>query len=156
MAEFATVSYNALDWQIIDGPLTAMAASKSIMDYAKNPANSYTYGDTNFSSGLEEANKLIDRLPFQADRIVVDIVGDGVHNSQMGKYPVADLRKRLLDKGVTINGLPLMHDPSEAPQLLLEFYKTQVVGGPSSFLLPLNEMSTLPVLLRQKIIQELY
>jgi hypothetical protein len=74
----------------------------------------------------------------------------------MGKYPVADLRKRLLDKGVTINGLPLMHDPSEAPQLLLEFYKTQVVGGPSSFLLPLNEMSTLPVLLRQKIIQELY
>lgn len=155
-AEFDTFSRRILDWQIIDGPTSAERVSGLIYDYAKDYKNNVGGGDTNLTAGFEEAEKLIDLLPYEADRLVVDVVGDGAQNSALTMYPIATWRKRLLDKGATINGMPLLHDPTGKPADVLEFYKTQVMGGPSAFVLPLTDINLLPVLLRQKIVQELY
>ena len=60
---------------------------------------------TSISGAINFAMPLFDENPYQGLRRVIDISGDGPNNNGV---PVAGARAAALEKGTTINGLPIM------------------------------------------------
>ncbi len=76
------------------------------------------------SSGVE----LLDRAPFFGSKQVINIISDGVDN--IGRLPMVD-RDLALEKGITINGL--VQARGSAVGIIMDHFRRQVIGGPSSF-----------------------
>ncbi len=95
---------------------------------------------------------------FQGERRVIDISGDGPNN--MGR-PVTKARDELVAEGFVINGLPLMTTDLERdnPFFNLEdldlYYQFCVIGGPLSFMVPVNSWKEFPAAVRRKLVLEL-
>lgn len=145
--EFAGTPTERVGWTIIDDPASARAFAERI--------RSLTAGAqplTGVGAALVFAAVQIDRLPVSADRLVVDIVGDGVGTSWSAGVPIG--RAALLARGAVINGLPLTIDPDERD--VAAWYASAVVGGPGHFSMPLTRIDQMPAALRQKILAELY
>jgi hypothetical protein len=90
-------------------------------------------------------------------RQVVDISGDGPNNAGT---PVLDAREWLLERGVTINGLPIMlqrvygHGPYGIPDLDI-YYEDCVIGGPGAFVVPVRTPEEFSEAIRRKLILEI-
>jgi Protein of unknown function (DUF1194) len=112
---------------------------------------------TSISGGLAFADKLFDQSPFRGARRVIDVSGDGPNNSG---DPVVPVRDRLVEKGIVINGLPIMLklDP---PQSLFDikdldiYYADCVIGGPGSFMIPIKTEDEFLTATRRKMILEI-
>jgi hypothetical protein len=94
--------------------------------------------------------------PFRGVRRVIDVSGDGPNNA--GR-PVTEIRDRLLADGVVINGLPILlklGTPRNVFDIadLDEYYSSCVVGGPGSFMIPINKLEEFAVATRQKLLLE--
>ena len=89
-------------------------------------------------------------------RRVIDVSGDGPNNQ--GR-PVLPARADALAKGIVINGLPLMTregmNASWNIDDLDEYYRSCVIGGPASFVIPVTTWEEFPRAVRQKLVQEL-
>lgn len=111
---------------------------------------------TSISSALDYSRRSFDRNGFTSIRRVIDISGDGPNNSG---GPVLEARKRALDAGIVINGLPLMTRDGIYSRFDLkdldEYYRQCVIGGPASFVIPVIRWDQFPAAVRQKLIQEL-
>ena len=90
---------------------------------------------TSISGAIRYAIPLFGRSPYEAERKVLDISGDGSNND--GGL-VTDMRHEALKERIVINGLPIMNDrpnpfgfPSETD--LDKYYLHCVTGGPRSF-----------------------
>lgn len=144
--EFGSDAWVRADWTRIDGEAAAQKFGDAVMhaDYTLN-------GETAIASGLDLAGQLFDRLPFRAQRLVVDVIGNGDANYG---GPVATSRAALLSRGVVINGMPMVKD--EADPDLVPYYESVVTGGPGHFNIPLTAMADMPEVLRKKILLELY
>jgi len=98
-----------------------------------------------------------DALPFQADRRVIDVSGDGVNND--GSSP-AEARDAAVARGITINGLAIMEPAQQAAgqarrePRLDEFYREHVVGGPGAFVIAVEEFESFSYALVAKIVRE--
>ncbi len=112
---------------------------------------------TSISSVLEFAETDFDRNAFQGLRRVVDVSGDGANNQ--GR-PVTVMRDRLVDKGIVINGLPIMIKAGNPggyfaiPNLDI-YYEDCVIGGPASFVIPVDDVNRFATAIRQKMILEI-
>lgn len=84
-------------------------------------------------------------------RRVVDVSGDGVSNAG---GPVGPPRARLIEEGVTINGLVIVTDELVEAEPY-PFYRDQVIGGPGAFLIRANEFEAYAEAFRRKLLQEL-
>ena len=89
-----------IPWRVIDGPETADAVANEIM---KTPVRRGSR--TSISGAITFAMPLFEENPYRGPRRVIDISGDGPNNNGV---PVADVRAAALEKGITINGLPIM------------------------------------------------
>src|SRR5262249_27321431 len=104
-----------------------------------------------FSSGQFEA------LPWETDRRVIDVSGDGVNND--GSPPAA-ARDAAVARGITINGLAIMEPAQQVASLarreprLDDFYRENVVGGPGAFVLAVEEFESFSYALVAKIVRE--
>jgi hypothetical protein len=98
------------------------------------------------------ADKVLPLAPLQADRMVVDVSGDGRDNCNP-RTAVASLRDSLVDFDVAVNGLPIL-EGSEA-LTIEQWYRDHVVGGPSSFILPANGYKDFGSAIRRKFILEI-
>ncbi|MCI4677727.1 DUF1194 domain-containing protein [Rhodoblastus acidophilus] len=98
---------------------------------------------------------ILPTLPVKAERVVMDVSGDGVDNCDEDPA-TARMRDALTATGMTINGLPINEgDPNEplgggafrapgrpfqprtfAPKILEPWYRKYVIGGAGAFLLP--------------------
>jgi len=159
--EFASTAAVRVDWTLID----SAAAAGGFVARVVAPGVSVAHKSTSISAGMLAADVLFDALPWPADRLVVDVVGDGANNTRPALAPA---RQRLLDRGVVINGVPLTIRPQQAG---LELIYRQVIGGPGSFYIPLHagpsevretggiigmeRFPGLPSVLRQKLLREL-
>lgn len=121
------------------------------------------------------AGRVIPALPAAAERIVVDVSGDGIDNCT-DPESVRVKQAELLGAGVTINGLPiLVPDENDvvgagayrAPGYglratpltqervgLEQWYREYVVGGPGAFLLTASGYSDFARALRRKFVIE--
>ncbi len=93
---------------------------------------------------------------FRGLKRVIDISGDGPNN--MGP-PVETARDNATSTGITINGLPLMTNGGLISAFnipdLDDFYTECVIGGPGSFMMPVNDWSQFPEAIRRKLVLEL-
>lgn len=111
---------------------------------------------TSISGGLLHAAGLFENSGFRGLKRVIDISGDGPNN----QGPQVDMvRDEIVATGVTINGLPLMtgsgfisiYDVTD----LDAYYANCVIGGPGSFMIPVNDWTHFPEAIRRKLVMEL-
>lgn len=110
-------------------------------------------------------DKIVPQIPAKASRIVVDVSGDGPDNCNADE-PIEKVRDELVSNGVTINGLPILSDASDSKEKLpkavygqmppLEkWYRTHVMAGPGSFVLPAQGYADFERAIRQKFVIEM-
>src|SRR4029077_6082042 len=124
-----------IPWRVIDGPETADAVASEIM---KTPIRRASR--TSISGAINLAMPLFDENPHRGLRRVIDISGDGPNNNG---EPVVTARDAALEKGIVINGLPIMvKEPSYSTMDIdnLDFYYEDcVIGGPGSFVVTIKD-----------------
>lgn len=119
----------------------------------------------------------LEQMPGKAERIVVDVSGDGPDNCTSLSY-LADVRARLLAKGATINGLPILEDGvdheierwNRAPgssqldfplpdksdaRTLTQWYERHVMAGPGAFVITANGYDDFARAIRRKFVMEI-
>jgi len=111
---------------------------------------------TSISGAINFASDLFAESTYRGMRRVLDISGDGPNNQGT---PVTDARDALVASGITINGLPLMTNDGFTTSYdvrdLDTYYTECVIGGPGSFVIPVNDWSQFPEAVRRKLVIEL-
>lgn len=98
------------------------------------------------------ADKMMTQLPVPADRMVIDVSGDGADNCNPPE-PVTQVRDDLIAAGVTLNGLPILE--GDEADTLEEWYRDHVIGGPNAFLLPAAGFDDFERAIRRKFVTEI-
>lgn len=106
-----------------------------------------SHGLTAIGSALLAAGAAFDQMPEPAGHRIVDVSGDGMAN--FGVSPI-EARDALVGKGITINGLAIL---SEEPWLD-DYYRSNVIGGPSAFVLVAKSFDTFAEAILRKLVQE--
>jgi len=139
-----------IPWRLIDGPETADAVANEIM---KTPIRRASR--TSISGAINFAMPLFDENPYHGLRRVIDISGDGPNNNGT---PVTVARDAALEKGIVINGLPIMvKEPSYSTMDIdnLDFYYEDcVIGGPGSFVVTIKDREKFKEAIRTKLLLE--
>lgn len=104
-------------------------------------------GLTAIGSAMLAAATAFEHMPEPAAHRVIDVSGDGMANFGV---PPAEARDELVKKGITINGLAIL---TEEPWLD-DYYRQNVIGGPSSFVLVAKSMDTFADAMLRKLVQE--
>lgn len=143
--EFAGEPEIVVDWMVIDGPEAASSFARQVME---RPVQSRPY--TGIGIALLFADWRLTAMPYETSKRVVDLVGDG--ESNMG-VPARDALAGLEALGATVNTMPLMLRKASAG--LLEHY-AELATGFGAFTMPVDDISQMPMALRQKIILELF
>src|SRR5690349_5481236 len=139
-----------IPWRLIDGPETADAVANEIM---KTPIRRASR--TSISGAINFAMPLFDENNYRGLRKVIDISGDGPNNNGM---PVTLARDAALEKGIIINGLPIMvKEPSYSTMdidNLDYYYEDCVIGGPGSFVISIKDREKFKEAIRTKLLME--
>lgn len=144
-----------VDWAVVSNERDAQDVSRRILAAPR----SY-WGRTSISSAIEFSMTLLARSPFQSDRQVIDVSGDGTNNSGTD---VAAVRDGAIAKGVTINGLVILSDEpmptnpthTHPPGGLKAYYENNVIGGPGAFVMEAESFETFGQLIISKLIKEI-
>jgi Protein of unknown function (DUF1194) len=139
-----------IPWRVIDGPETADAVANEIM---KTPIRRASR--TSISGAINFAMPLFDENPYHGLRRVIDISGDGPNNNG---GPVTVARDAALEKGIVINGLPiLVKEPSYSTMDIDNldwYYEDCVIGGPGSFVVSIKDRDKFKEAIRTKLLLE--
>lgn len=138
-------------WTLVETPQDARAIAQTLTAHFDDSLRR-----TSISGALDYAASSFRDNGFRGLRRVIDISGDGPNNH--GR-PVQAARDAALEKGITINGLPLMTvDALSAlwgiPDLDA-YYRNCVIGGPGSFLIPVRDWGQFPDAVRRKLVLEI-
>jgi hypothetical protein len=140
-----------IPWRVIDGPETADAVASEIL---KTPIRRASR--TSISGAINFGMSLFDENPHRGIRRVIDVSGDGPNNNGS---PVTVARDAAVEKGVVINGLPIMvKEPSYSTMDIgnLDFYYEDcVIGGPGSFVVTIKERDKFKEAIRTKLVLEI-
>ena len=139
-----------MPWRIIDGPESADSVAAEI---ARAPIRRASR--TSISGAINFAMALLEQNPWQGLRRVVDISGDGPNNNG---EPVTIARDAALQKGVVINGLPIMVKTPSYSTMDIEnldlYYEDCVIGGPGSFVVTIKDREKFREAIRTKLVLE--
>lgn len=140
----------AVKWQLIDGPQSAQTFADAI-----RAAPLHRVYRTSISGALLYSADQFDLNGFRGLRRVIDISGDGVNNQGP---PVVVARDSVVERGITVNGLPLVMKRGsaaavDAPELDL-YYEDCVIGGPGAFVIPVEHISEFARAVKTKLVME--
>lgn len=146
VVEWAGQTEQAIDipWTVVDGGADALALADRIDGLQRQILT----GATSIAGALSFANSLLLSHPFEADRLVIDLSGDGRNNQGP---PVETVRQGVVAQGVTINGLAIVN---EHPTLNY-YFEDRVIGGTAAFVEVANDYSDYPRAIRRKLIREI-
>lgn len=139
-----------VSWRTISSPEDAEATSKEIASrlQAILENSSRSVGTlTNLSGAIEHASEMLQQAPYSTNRTVVNIIGNGEDN--VGEDPQR-ARAELLARGATINGVVVGGDPA-----VLAYYRQQVIGGRTAFVLSADKAETLVQVFALKFVSEI-
>ena len=138
-----------LPWTIIDGPEAAAAFAVSLSQKPTRRASR-----TSIAGVIDFSAKLLATSDLAAGRQVIDISGDGPNNQ--GR-PVTTARDEAVERGITINGLPVMLKEGGAFDIadLAGYFRGCVIGGPGAFLVPVRSREQFVDAVKTKIIMEI-
>jgi hypothetical protein len=138
-------------WRIVDGPATAKAFTDEIAAAPYRRAFR-----TSISGALHFALPLFEKSGFHGLRRVIDVSGDGVNNQ--GDV-VTIVRDAVLERGITINGLPILLKPPSFATMDIEdldiYYEDCVIGGPGAFVIAIRRQDQFREATRTKLVQEI-
>ena len=117
-------------------------------DLIGETARSVPGGSTAIGDALSFAGNLFEKSGFRSPRHVIDVSGDGSNNS--GPAPDA-IRDRLVDQGITINGLAILSDEPN----LHEYYGAAVIGGEGAFVLTAENYQSFANAIINKLVKEI-
>jgi hypothetical protein len=143
-----------IDWMMIGDAASAKDFGDRLLESPRSFADR-----TSISGAIEFAMAQLARAPFSAPRRTIDISGDGTNNSGRD---VVELRDQAVAKGITINGLailsetPLPWNPEHTnpPGGLDHYYRTNVIGGPSAFVMLARNFDSFRQAIISKLIAE--
>jgi hypothetical protein len=139
-----------IPWRLIDGPETADAVAAEIMRTPVRRASR-----TSISGAINFAMPLFDDDPYRGLRRVIDVSGDGPNNNGT---PVTLARDAALEKGIVINGLPIMVKEPSFSTMDIEnldwYYEDCVIGGPGSFVVSIKDREKFKEAIRTKLVLE--
>ena len=143
------------DWTLIGTSVEAETLAARIRE-----APRAFMGRTAIGSAIEFAMQQFPRSPYQSERHLIDVSGDGTNNSGVD---VVEARQLAVAQGITVNGLailseqPLPFNPlhTHPPGGLLHYYETNVIGGPNSFALSAESHDAFGTAILAKLIKEI-
>lgn len=139
-----------IDWRRIDGAASAKAWADDLL--SRPYRRVYR---TSISGGLMFSLPLFDKSPFQGERRVIDVSGDGANNQGMA---VTLARDAVVAQGITINGLPILISRSYNSYFdvaeLDAYYEDCVIGGENAFVVPIKTRDDFLPATRRKILME--
>ena len=109
---------------------------------------------TSISAAIDYSVLLLEGSGVEAARRVIDISGDGANNQ--GR-PVTNARNEALDRGIVINGLPILLKRGgywDIEHLDL-YYRDCVIGGLGAFMVPIRERQQFVEAVRTKLVREI-
>jgi hypothetical protein len=151
----ATSQKLVIDWTIVSDAASARRIGDQMLELPRSFADR-----TSISAGLEFSMSLLERAPFEATRRTIDVSGDGTNNSGRD---INSARDEVLAKGVTINGLvilsetPLPWNPEHTnpPGGLDGYYRNNVIGGASAFVMVAENHNSFGQAIVKKMIAEI-
>lgn len=139
-----------IPWRMIDGPESAGAVADEIMKAPIRRASR-----TSISGAINFAMPLFDNSGYHGTRRVIDISGDGPNNNG---DPVQTAREVAVQKGITINGLPIMAKEPSYSTMDIEhldwYYEDCVIGGTGAFVVPIRGKEQFKEAIRTKLVLE--
>ncbi|MCS6778225.1 MAG: DUF1194 domain-containing protein [Geminicoccaceae bacterium] len=143
-----------IDWVLLDGP-EACERLAALLSEAPIGRGRWT----SISGAIDYSVKLFDGNGFEGERRVIDVSGDGTNNN--GR-PVEDARWEALEKGIVINGLPILNDrpqpfgmPTPRQLALDDYYERWVIGGPGSFMVVATDFDDFRRAVLAKLVREI-
>ena len=137
--------------QVVVIPWTLINDRKSADEFAaaieKAPRQLFS-GGTSISGAIDFSASLMPSNLFQGLKRVIDISGDGSNNN--GR-PVNEARDDAVQKGIVVNGLPIL----SLEPYLDRYYYEHVIGGPGSFMVPAESYETFAAAVLRKLILEI-
>lgn len=154
--EWAGAGYQqtVVDWTLLDGPAACERLASML---AEAPIGRGRW--TSISGAIDYAARLFDGNGYAGERRVIDVSGDGTNNN--GR-PVEDARWEALDRGIVINGLPILNDrpqpfgmPTPRQIALDDYYERWVIGGPGSFMVVATDFEDFRRAVLAKLVREI-
>ncbi|HTZ77617.1 MAG TPA: DUF1194 domain-containing protein [Stellaceae bacterium] len=144
-----------VDWTVIRDDESAAVVG----DQIQKAERSYI-GHTSISDAVDYAVAQFEKSGVTSARRVIDVSGDGTNNS--GR-PVEAARDDAVARGIVINGLAIINlNPNfgytahtQPPGGLPNYYKTNVIGGPGSFMLQIDDFHSFADAMVQKLVTEI-
>ena len=124
------------------------ASARRLADKVEEAPRLVRAGSTAIGEALAVCLRLLAGAPVEARRQVVDVAGDGRSNDGQPPGPVRD---RMVEAGVTINGLCILHEEQD----LLQSYEAEVIGGPGAFAVACADYDGFALAMRQKLVREI-
>ena len=134
----------AMGWMIVRDEASAEAVAAAI---EAGPRLLYG-GGTSVSGAIDHGVGVLENLPHQPARRVIDISGDGANTS--GR-PASTARDAAVAKGIVINGLPILN----IEPFLDRHYEEDVIGGEGSFMIAARDYDTFGDAILRKLIAEI-
>jgi hypothetical protein len=143
-----------IDWTTIGDTDSAKGFGDRLLEAPRSFADR-----TSISGAIEFAMGQLDKAPFAAARRTIDVSGDGTNNAGRD---VAMLRDEAVAKGITINGLVILSDNpmswnpdhTNPPGGLANYYRNNVIGGPSAFVMVAENFNSFGQAIIKKMIAE--
>ncbi len=136
-------------WTIIDTPQSAIAFAEELGEAPTRRGRR-----TSISGAIDLAMALLEQSNVAPLRRVIDISGDGANND--GR-PVTQARDEARDKGISINGLPVMLKQASYFDIdnLDVYYEDCVITGVGAFVIPIRERHQFVDATRTKLVREI-
>jgi hypothetical protein len=139
-----------IPWHVIDGPESADAVAAEILRAPIRRASR-----TSISGAINYAMPLFEQNAYRGIRRVIDISGDGPNNN--GTL-VTIARDEAIEKGIIINGLPIMVKETNYSTMDIEnldyYYEDCVIGGLGSFVVTIKDREKFKEAIRTKMVLE--
>lgn len=143
------------DWTVIRDEETGGGFANTLLTAPRSFA-----GFTSISAALDFSMRHFESSGVTSDRRVIDVSGDGTNN---GGRPVNDARDEAVAAGVTINGLAIINQHpnpgytahTQPPEGLGEYYRSNVTGGPGSFVIVIEDFNSFAEAIVNKLVNEI-
>ena len=152
------VEWGGVEFQNVKVPWTLVDNAESARKFAQllSRRRLTALPLTSISTAMLFSSTLFENNGFKGTRRVIDVSGDGPNNQGL---VVTQARDAVVERNITINGLPVMLRVGQAPgffdlEKLDVYYEDCVIGGPGAFIIPVQDEKNFAVAIRRKLIRE--
>lgn len=131
-------------WQIVDNSESATVFAQKLLGMTRVTTNGFTH----IAGAIRFSVRHARDTEFTADRLVIDISGDGTNN--VLPRPQVE-RDKAVRSGFTVNGLAIVNEASGLDQ----YYRENVIGGPGAFVITAQSYDDYAKAMIRKLVREI-